>query len=319
MFRIVTGIGTLAKILRLGHTWPLGVLLVPVLAIACSSASPTTTPLPSGPEFSVVVVGTDLSLGSNRVVFGLLDRKGMPLRTQEAGVEALYLPPGQTEGEVRTTAEARFVQWPLGNQGVFRTTLVFDQVGLCTTESPGCWALRVTTTAPDDTPVVAEGSFRVKERSNTPTIGEPAPASVTPTVDDVDDLTSITSSPDPDLDLYRLSVHEALQADKPLVVVFATPAFCVTATCGPQVEVISQLKELFSGKANFIHVEVYKNPHVIEDGRPSGGVVTAVSEWNLPSEPWTFIVDRDGLVRAKFEAFSALEELQEALAQVVGS
>tara|TARA_B100001971_G_C17955213_1_gene414582 strand:- start:207 stop:614 length:408 start_codon:yes stop_codon:yes gene_type:complete len=133
----------------------------------------------------------------------------------------------------------------------------------------------------------------------------------------VDDLTTITSSTDPDPDLYRLSINDALKEEQPLVVVFATPAFCVSATCGPQVEIVSSLKERFAGKANFIHVEVFANPHEMEAGRPAGGFVPAVSEWSLPTEPWTFIMDHSGVVAAKFEGFTTLDELEVALQEVI--
>ena len=102
----------------------------------------------------------------------------------------------------------------------------------------------------------------------------------------------------------------------PAVVVFATPAFCLTAVCGPQVSVLSQLKEQYSGRANFIHVEVVKDPHLVQGGRPSVEFVEAVKEWGLPTEPWTFIIDKEGLVQAKFEAFATLGELADSLEQV---
>ena len=144
-----------------------------------------------------------------------------------------------------------------------------------------------------------------------------------PTLAGVENLATITSSPvpdpDPDPDLYRLSIDQALEAGKPLVVVFATPAYCKTATCGPQVQVVSQLKERFQDQANFIHVEVFENPQLIEGGRPTGGFVPAVEEWNLPTEPWTFVVDRAGRVQAKFEAFTTEEELEDALDEVLKS
>ena len=41
-------------------------------------------------------------------------------------------------------------------------------------------------------------------------------------------------------------------------------------------------------------------------------------EWGLPSEPWTFVVDGDGVIRAKFEAFTTRDELEAALQDVVG-
>ena len=101
------------------------------------------------------------------------------------------------------------------------------------------------------------------------------------------------------------------------MVVFATPAYCQTATCGPQVDVVKGLKTENEGKVNFIHIEVYDNPLEIQGDLSRGRISPTFTEWNLPSEPWTFIVDEDGVLRAKFEGFATSEELEEALAAVL--
>ena len=310
MFNALNRIATLAHTLRGRRALAFGGFLALAAAVACSSSS-TSTPVPQGPQLNTILVTQDLTLGKNRVAFGIIDEDGLPVRGQEAQVRALYLSPGDTAGEVRDTATAKFVRWPSGAQGVFSAHLEFN--------TAGNWRLEVEATTDDGRAVTAQGAFQVFPEPKAPGLGQPAPASVTPTVDDVDDLSTITSSTKPDPDLYRLSVHEALAAGKPLVVVFATPAFCVSAACGPQVEIVSELKERFSGRANFIHVEVFENPHLIEGGRPTGGFVGAVAEWKLPTEPLTFVVDEAGLVRAKFEGFATLEELDEALGEVAGS
>ena len=76
---------------------------------------------------------------------------------------------------------------------------------------------------------------------------------------------------------------------------------------------VSQVKERYRDQANFIHVEVFEDPHLIQGGRPGGGLVAAVEEWGMPTEPWTFVVDREGRVRAKFEQFTPAEEIEAAL------
>ena len=151
---------------------------------------------------------------------------------------------------------------------------------------------------------------------STPALGSAAPPSVTLTEADVDNITMITSASDPDKDFYQLSIHQALQADKPLVVVFATPAFCVSATCGPQLEILTRLKEQYQDRVNFIHVEAFEDPHLMEGGRPAGDLVAAVKEWGLPSEPWTFIVGKDGAVKAKYDQFVPEEELGKVLNEI---
>jgi hypothetical protein len=257
----------------------------------------------------VVVVTTDLALGANRVVFGLVTLEGSPVRVPEAQFRAIYLPPGQAPGEVRATGTAKFQRWPLGQQGVFSTRLEFNQAGF--------WDLEVSATRPDGKPVVARGAFQVKEKPSTPAIGAPAPRSVTPTVEGVSDLATITTANPPDPDLYRLSIHQALDAGKPLVVTFATPAYCMTATCGPSVGVLLELKDRYKDRANFIHVEIFQNPHLLQGGRPVGNYAPGVLEWGLPTEPWTFVIDKEGRVHAKFEAFTTVEEIEAALKEVL--
>ncbi len=278
-----------------------------VFLAACSS-SPTSTPLPQAPELSAIIVTSDHSVGVNRVIFGLVDIDGMPVRLDEVPVRAAYLGPEENPDARPDAANAKFIRWPSGVQGVFSTNLEFNV--------PGIWEVEVDAPTPEGRVVTIRSATQVRAESSTPGIGKPAPASVTPTAALVEDLAAITTSPAPDPDLYWLSVHEALQAGMPAVVVFATPAFCLTAVCGPQVSVLSQLKEQYSGRANFIHVEVVKDPHLVQGGRPSVEFVEAVKEWGLPTEPWTFIIDKEGLVQAKFEAFATLGELADSLEQV---
>jgi len=42
----------------------------------------------------------------------------------------------------------------------------------------------------------------------------------------------------------------------------------------------------------------------------------ATDEWGLLSEPWIFVVDRDGIVRGSFEGVVGQSELEQALAEV---
>jgi len=101
------------------------------------------------------------------------------------------------------------------------------------------------------------------------------------------------------------------------VVVFATPAFCVTATCGPQVQVVSQIKDRFQDQANFIHVDFYDNPEEIQGDLNLARLSPTVIEWGLPSNEWSFVLDREGMISARFEAFATLDELRQAIERVL--
>ena len=148
-----------------------------------------------------------------------------------------------------------------------------------------------------------------------PGVGDSAPTVATKTGSTPEELRQITSDPDPDPDLYRTSLGDAVQSGKPVVVTFSTPAFCATQTCGPQVEVLGRLQDRYGDRAHFIHVEIWDNPReMLDKGDPSVGKLSpAVEAWKLPSEPWTFLVDSSGRIFARFEAFTTEAELAEAI------
>ena len=290
--------------------WPLCTLWLILLAVACGGSEVIVPPTEEfgGPEYAAVVITSDMALGRERLAFGVLTRDGGPLRAETATVRTYYLPDNSDEREARQTLTAEFLAWPTV-AGVFVAYPEFDVAG--------SWELEAELTTPDGTDVAAKSAFPVKETSATPAIGDPAPASVTPKASDVEDLSHITTAEEPDPGLYALSIHEAVAEAKPFVVLFATPAYCVSFTCGPQVQELSGLREKFDGRANFIHVEVFKDPHLIEGGRPTGGLVDSVEEWGLPTEPWTFVVADDGIVQAKFEQYTPPSVIEDALLEVI--
>ena len=213
--------------------------------------------------------------------------------------------------EVRAQAEASFVTWPTGRAGVY----VVDGVEL---DKAGRWGLVVEVETDDGQVALGQLGFDVKLTSSSASIGSLAPRSLNKTGGDGADYREITTSPDPDPDLYRMTVAEAVEAGRPAVVTFATPAFCSTATCGPQVEVVSALKDRYGGEASFIHVEVYDNPVEMREDFSKGRVSPVLEEWGLISEPYTFILDGEGVIRSKFEGFVTEEELEAALKEVLG-
>ena len=284
-----------------------------LLLAACSSGSDdsiiSSEQKAGGPDYSGIIITTDMAVGVNRIMFGVVTREGMPVLGVTSEVAAYFLVPEQDARELKDEATASFVIWPTSVGGVFAVEFNLDVAG--------AYEIDINFTANDGTPIFAQTSFLVKEEPSTPAIGSPAPASVTHTAAGADNLSHITSSPEPDPDLYLLSVHEALLQDKPLVIVFATPAYCVSATCGPQVGELSKVKESLGDRANYIHVEVFEDPHLLKGERATGDRVPAVDEWGLPTEPWTFIIDSQGLVRAKFEQFTTADQIEAKLLEIL--
>ena len=155
----------------------------------------------------------------------------------------------------------------------------------------------------------ALGYLAVKAKSASPSVGARAFPSHTPTLASAHgNLARLTTSTPPDRDLLRYSVAQSIAAHRPFVVVFATPKFCTSRTCGPVVDVVRAVGRRFLGRGiRFIHVEIYKN------NDPTLGRNQWVKEWHLPTEPWTFLVGADGRIKAKFEGSVSVAELTAAV------
>ena len=172
----------------------------------------------------------------------------------------------------------------------------------------GRWEVRVTGTGAD----VSTTAVDVFDDSVVPEPGDPAPRSETPTATAGEDLTPITTDPDPDPAFYELTIAEAVTNGRPTVVVFATPAFCTTALCGPTLEIV---KEAVAGRDDIdvVHVE----PFDLDEAR-SGSLVAipTMREWNLATEPWVFVVDGEGDISSSYEGILGPDEIQAAVADL---
>lgn len=41
-----------------------------------------------------------------------------------------------------------------------------------------------------------------------------------------------------------------------------------------------------------------------------------MAEWKLPSEPWIFVADSNGIIRERFEGSASVEELETAVREL---
>ena len=136
--------------------------------------------------------------------------------------------------------------------------------------------------------------------------------------------------------MYQISLDQALQSGKPTALLFATPGFCRTATCGPSLAVMEGLQKQFGAQMNFIHVEVYRYPFsdsfqkmqdlgnkAAQENRDltpqeeSTGYSAAMVAWHLQSEPWLFLIDRHGAIAGRFEGGITSEELTPTLQKLL--
>ena len=292
-------------------------LLLLTLAVACGSAATATSePARAVPESNVpeaaenaiepILATTVLRVGTQRVAF-LLSTTEHLIKAPVATVTSKYLGEGEAPGEAK---QASFHLWPYGVRGAYATQLNFDR--------PGPWQLDIAVEGPEG-PANTQLLLDIAESTSVPEIGSIPTFGRNKTVHTVEGLDQLTTDYSPDPELYQLTIGEAIITGRPTVIVFATPAFCTSPTCGPQVDTVSELKDIYRDEANFIHVELYENPDEIQGDLSKSVLSDLVHDWGLSSIPhwfnesWTFVLGADGRIAHRFEGFATLEELEEVL------
>lgn len=306
--------GVTARLLRMRkrQVYLLAALVV-LVAAACggSETAPGPTASETGSRFGgafadveayPVFASSEVVVGENRFLVGLLDSNDAPIGSAAIDMHIRFFDLSESETEPVFERDMEFIETIPGERGLYMTRATFD--------SAGRWGAEVSVEG-EGIEETVNASFDVAEEGTTPDIGARAPASRTPTSDDVDDLSEITTDPDPAPELYELSIHEAVKSKRPFVVAFSTPKFCTSQVCGPTLD---RVKDVARGRddVDFIHVEIYKN---LDD--PSNLVpVKAVRQWGLPSEPWVFVVDAEGRVFSKYEGTVTQKELKQDLSKL---
>ena len=276
--------------------------LILVALFGCTAPTESVPMLEKEPTRLAMAV-TDVSIGKNRMAFGIIRPKDGPVFSDNVTLTTYYLD-GDSGDIPQGTLKAIFRQWPVNQGGVYTTEVNFPY--------PGKWGL-IAKVQEGSKSFSASGYIEVKSKFSAPKVGDHSPMSQTKTISNKIDIESITSDPNPYLPIYDLTIAEAVSSGMPSVIVFATPAFCKTSTCGPQVDAIKSLHQNMSKSINFIHVEIFDNPSEIKGNMDRAVISPEVSEWNLPSEPWTFVVNPEGIITNRFEGFTTKEEIQESL------
>ena len=313
-------------LMRMRVVLPVLAGLVAWLTLACGSSAPvappeagkdttgapTTAPAAeSGGGLKTIISTKELGVGPQRVAFLLTTDKAL-VTVPEVEITSSYIGEGgPLQGETKT---APFHPWPYGVRGSYVTEMDFDPAGP--------WRLDIKAVQDGET-ATASVELEVAEKGHVPQVGIVPPLSENKTLGNTESIENITTDYSPDPDLYQLTVAEAVATGLPTVVVFASPAFCTSPTCGPQTDTVSELKEGYAGRANFIHVEIYDNPDEIQGDLSKAGIARPVAEWGISSIPgwfnesWTFVLDGDGRIAQRFEGFATLEELKAALEPVL--
>lgn len=254
-----------------------------------------------GDDVAVVAGTSTHEPGDVRVSFLVVDAEGQVVTLPEARIWVAHAL--EARPFLESTAKLERIGVP-GGAEADATHIYVAHVSL---PRPGTYWLLA---EPDGgRKVQALGNVVVAVNRSALDVGDAAPASETPTLSSVGgEASKVTTRVPPDETLLQHSVAESLRVKAPFVVTFSTPKFCSSRTCGPVVDVVEETaRRLEGGDVRFIHVEVYEN------NDPAQGYNRWVREWNLETEPWTFVVDREGTIVERFEGAVSVRELEQSV------
>jgi len=284
-----------------------GLVAVALVAASCGGDPESSSEVGGSgdfPEGSFAVPSSgDLSVGEERLLVGVALADNTRLGSPDDEVTFTVSPDGAPDEAQVVEATYVWILEPV--VGLYRANVSFDR--------PGIWQVVVT---PAGSEPLEPALFNVFEEPFAPKPGEQAPLPDTPTLEDFA-IEELTTDGDPDLSFYEMSLPDAVATGNPTVLVFSTPAYCQTSACGPLLDIVKDTAPQYP-EVNFIHVEVFTGltePDFAPDGAHLAPAVGP--DWyNLPSEPWVFVIDGDGLISDRFEGVMDSGELADALGKI---
>ena len=251
-------------------------------------------------------VGT-LRVGENRIGFALFD---VSRKQVTPDAVALYVAKPDGRG-LRGPFEARKESLRVKPQFQSRQTQAdlddVDTFWVANVDFPKRGRYVVTALAQLDGEMISTSQFEMRAGpGGPPDLGEKAIRVDTDTPQDVGgDLAAIDTRIPPLPELHQTNFADVL-GKKPVVLAFATPQLCQTRVCGPVVDVVAEVRAQTDG-VEFIAQEIYVDNDINKGFRPQVGA------WRLPTEPWTFVIGKDGRIVERFEGAVSVRELQAAV------
>ena len=246
--------------------------------------------------------------GDSRMAFGVIGQDGKPVY----GPTAVYVAP--TPGE---PAEGPFV----APADVLLTAPRYRSKQAATEQDPfaaiyaadvdfpkrGQYAVLSATKGADGKFSGATSQVQVSTESADPipSVGDDAPVVQTDTLESVKGDLAKLDTREPPSDMHGNFAD--VVGKKPVALLFATPQLCASRVCGPVTDIALQLKAKYGDQMDFIHQEVYVDNDV------SKGLREPLRQFNLPSEPWLFIVDSSGKITSRLEGSIGVQQFEDAI------
>lgn len=323
-----------------------------VVVAACSPPGTADGPTAASPEatgrspsggsqLTVQVASFDRTVGEDRrLLAGVLAPTGQgsrPLVGGQVNVQLFYLGPQSSPGaspqaavtpEPVGSATGEFLSVPGkapekdldqptpaegGAIGVYESSVDLPR--------PGRYGVAVTAEVPGAGTMTGTGTFQVSATHGVPAVGDTAPAVANPTAGSdqvpavaVDSRAQNNDGQVPDPALHDTTVKAAVASGKPTVVVISTPVYCQSRFCGPITDTVGKLQDDYSDRANFVHLEVWRNFQ--ETTLNAAAAEYIRTEAGGVTEPWTFLIGPDGTIQARWDNVLDADELRGMLDQL---
>jgi hypothetical protein len=229
--------------------------------------------------------------------------EGTPVTTT-----ARYLPAPGTQ----SSGEGPVLSDPSDSRGVYEA----DNV---TFDASGIWQVTATFSVNGDGPfTVAATPFQVERRAQLPAPGDEALQTENLTLAsdaprEAVDSRGLDGEPIPDAELHRQTIAASLEAHHPIVAIFSTPVYCVSQFCGPVTDAVQELAAEYPTKADFIHVEIYR-----EVSAEKRVINRAAADWlyrnDVLTEPWLYLIDAEGVIVDRWAPLFDSAEIADLLA-----
>jgi hypothetical protein len=260
-----------------------------------------------GPEAGLAT--QQFTTGRNRLAFGVIDPSGKFIY----GKTAVYIAPtpdSRARGPYPAPADVLVTDPAYRSRQAASETDLFAAVYAAEVPFPkaGDWSvLTVTQSGGGLQAAPAQVKVVKPSRDQIPEVGEPAPKVETDTIASAkgDEEAIDTRSPTAP-DLHRNSFAD-VAGSKPVALLFATPQLCQSRVCGPVTDIALQMQAKYGDRMEFIHQEVYV------DNDPNKGLREPLQRFNLRTEPWLFVVGRDGKVTSRLEGSFGLKTFEQAI------
>jgi hypothetical protein len=116
--------------------------------------------------------------------------------------------------------------------------------------------------------------------------------------------------------MHARSLKDVLDAGDKAIVMIATPAYCTSRLCGPEVEILDQLRSDASGDGiAFIHIELLANdePDTVKLTSPLSPAAIA---FETTEEPAFYAIGSDGVITERILGPGDVATFRDALVRL---